>query len=137
MGLSQRSVGVAEEAGGLLAKIVPDIRRTAELVQEISASSAEQSSGATQITKAVTQLDSVIQQNASSSEQMASMAEELSGQSTRLAEVLSYFSMRKTEGAAMPGQAAATGSAAGQARRTAIVPVQKKAEGEDGSFEEF
>jgi methyl-accepting chemotaxis protein len=91
MGLSKKSVSVAEQAGSLLAKIVPDIKKTAELVQEITASSAEQSAGAGQISKAITQLDSVIQQNASASEEMASMAEELSGQSQRLNDVLAFF----------------------------------------------
>lgn len=58
-------------------KLVPDIQRTAELVQEISAVSGEQSSGAEQINKAIQQLDQVVQQNASVSEELASQAEQL------------------------------------------------------------
>jgi methyl-accepting chemotaxis protein len=61
-------------AGENIQKIVPDIKKTAELVQEISASSREQSVSADQITKAMMQLDNVIQQNASASEELASMA---------------------------------------------------------------
>ncbi|MFW6387860.1 MAG: methyl-accepting chemotaxis protein, partial [bacterium] len=82
--LSQKNVGIAEEAGGMLEELVPNIRRTSELVQEISASSSEQANGAGQITQAITQLDQVIQQNASSAEEMASMSEELTSQAQQL-----------------------------------------------------
>ena len=89
--LSGRSVQVAETAGQMLNKMVPDIQRTAELVQEISASSREQDTGAEQISKAIQQLDSVIQQNASASEEMASTSEELSGQAEQLKDSISFF----------------------------------------------
>ncbi|GAG59366.1 unnamed protein product, partial [marine sediment metagenome] len=78
--LSGSTVEVAQQAGEMLVKLVPDIRKTAELVQEISAASAEQNSGVDQINKALAQLDTVIQQNASASEEMASTSEELSSQ---------------------------------------------------------
>lgn len=83
--LSNTSVAVAEKAGEMLAKLVPDIQKTAELVQEISAASSEQNSGADQINKAVQQLDQVIQQNASASEQVASTSEVLTSTSEDLA----------------------------------------------------
>lgn len=89
--LSSESVAVAEKAGSMLAGIVPDIRKTAELVQEISASNGEQNSGAEQINKALVQLDLVIQQNASASEEMASMAEELASQADMLKETMGFF----------------------------------------------
>jgi methyl-accepting chemotaxis protein len=91
--LSAKSVAVADKAGAMLKAIVPDIRKTAELVQEISSSSREQSSGADQIAKAVMQLDSVIQQNASASEEMASMAEELSSQAMQLKDTIAIFKL--------------------------------------------
>lgn len=75
--LTRSSVQIAEKAGKMLAKIVPSIRRTAELVQEISAASNEQNTGSEQINKAIQQLDQVIQQNASTSEELASQAEQL------------------------------------------------------------
>jgi methyl-accepting chemotaxis protein len=89
--LSTRSVQVAETAGEMLNKMVPDIQKTSELVQEISASSKEQDTGAEQISKAIQQLDSVIQQNASASEEMASTSEELSGQAEQLKDTISFF----------------------------------------------
>ncbi len=93
--LSGRSVAVAEKAGAMLTQIVPDIQKTAELVQEISAASGEQNSGAEQINKAIMQLDQIIQQNASASEEMASMAEELSGQAESLQRSMSFFRLRE------------------------------------------
>jgi methyl-accepting chemotaxis protein len=83
--LSTNSVAVAESAGELLSQIVPDIRKTAELVQDISAASREQNSGADQINKAITDLDTIIQQNAASSEEVAATSEEQSSQSEEMA----------------------------------------------------
>ena len=75
----------------MLGKIVPDIQKTAELVQEISAASNEQSTGAEQINQALQQLDQVIQQNASASEEMASTAAELALQSEQLQASIAFF----------------------------------------------
>ncbi len=92
-GLSNSSVEVAERAGTMLEKIVPDIRRNAELVQEINAASSEQDSGADQINTSIQQLDKVIQQNASSSEEMAATAEELSTQAQQMQQSISFFTI--------------------------------------------
>jgi len=89
--LSESSISVAEKAGEMLKKIVPDIQRTAELVQEITAASNEQNSGAEQINSAIQQLNKVIQQNASASEEMASTSEELSSQAEQLQDAISFF----------------------------------------------
>jgi len=89
--LSNATVAVSEKAGNMLAKLVPDIERTAELVQEIAAATAEQNSGAEQINRAIQQFDQVIQQNASASEEMASTSEELSSQAHRLQHIMTFF----------------------------------------------
>ena len=89
--LSGTTVKVSEKAGEMLDKLVPDIQRTAELVQEIAAASKEQDTGAEQINKALVQLEKVIQQNASASEEMASTTEELSSQSDQLVSALAFF----------------------------------------------
>ncbi|MGA3115799.1 MAG: methyl-accepting chemotaxis protein [Syntrophobacteraceae bacterium] len=89
--LSTTSVGVAEKAGEMLLRIVPDIRKTADLVQEISAACNEQNSGAEQINMALQQLDEVIQQNASAAEEMASTSEELLSQAEQLQNIISFF----------------------------------------------
>ncbi|EHJ47636.1 methyl-accepting chemotaxis sensory transducer [Solidesulfovibrio carbinoliphilus subsp. oakridgensis] len=89
--LSSSSVRVAERAGTMLTKMVPDIQRTADLVQEIAAASQEQNSGADQINRAIQQLDQVVQQNASASEEMASTSEELSSQAEQLQSTMAFF----------------------------------------------
>ncbi len=89
--LSSTSVDIAANAGQMLAKLVPDIQKTAELVAEISAASREQNIGAEQINKAIQQLDQVTQQNASASEEMASTSEELSSQAEQLQDTISFF----------------------------------------------
>jgi methyl-accepting chemotaxis protein len=89
--LSASSVEVAEKAGDMLIRIVPDIQRTAELVSEINAASNEQNTGAEQISKAIQQLDKVIQQNASATEEMASTSEELSSQAEQLQDAIAFF----------------------------------------------
>ena len=89
--LSGTTVKVSEKAGEMLDKLVPDIQKTAELVQEITAASKEQDCGAEQINKALQQLEKVIQQNASAAEEMASTTEELTGQSEQLVGALGFF----------------------------------------------
>jgi methyl-accepting chemotaxis protein len=89
--LSASSVQIAEKAGEMLGRIVPAIQKTADLVQEINASSNEQKSGADQINKAVQQLDQVIQQNAAAAEEMSSMAQELSSQGEILLTAVGFF----------------------------------------------
>ncbi|MGV1099553.1 methyl-accepting chemotaxis protein [Thiovibrio sp. JS02] len=123
--LSSSSIQVAEKAGNLLAALVPDIQKTAQLVQEISAASAEQNSGAEQVNGAIQQLDQVIQQNAQASEELSASAEQLSAtaetmsessarmadESQRLQEIISFF---KT----------------GNETRTHALPYARKAAGE-------
>jgi methyl-accepting chemotaxis protein len=89
--LSSTTVKVSEKAGEMLDKLVPDIQKTAELVQEITAASKEQDAGSEQINKALQQLEKVIQQNASAAEEMASTTEELTGQSEQLISALGFF----------------------------------------------
>src|SRR6185369_12574327 len=106
--LSSRSVQVAETAGEMLATMVPDIQKTAELVQEISASSREQDTGAEQINKAMQQLDQVIQQNASAAEEMSSTAEELSSQAEQLQSSIAFFNVGNSGRRVQPMRRAAS-----------------------------
>jgi methyl-accepting chemotaxis protein len=93
--LTTDGVKTAEGAGVLLSKLVPDIRKTAELVREIAAATGEQSTGASQVNKAIQQLDQVIQQNASASEEMASTAEELASQADALQSSIGFFKLEE------------------------------------------
>ncbi|MGR9012964.1 MAG: HAMP domain-containing methyl-accepting chemotaxis protein [Gammaproteobacteria bacterium] len=98
--LAESSVEMAESAGKLLDTIVPSIKKTSDLVQEIAAASEEQSSGAGQINAAMDQLNKITQQNASSSEELAATSEEMSGQAAQLQELMAFFSVARTGGAA-------------------------------------
>ncbi len=95
--LTISSVAVAEKAGNMLERLVPSIRKTAELVQEISAASGEQNSGSGQINKAVQQLDQVIQQNVSNAEEIASTAGELAGQAEKLKNTVAFFRIAQSD----------------------------------------
>ncbi len=89
--VAENSVSLAERAGALLNTIVPNIRKTSDLVQEIAAASKEQSSGVGQINSAMGQLNQLTQQGASSSEELAATAEEMSGQAEQLQDMMAFF----------------------------------------------
>ena len=92
--LTADGVQRADGAGQLLTRLVPDIRKTAELVREIAAASAEQGTGATQVSKAMQQLDQVIQQNAAAAEEMSAGSDSLSSQAETLQNAVSFFKVR-------------------------------------------
>ena len=128
--LSGSSVEIAEKAGQMLDCMVPDIQKTAGLVQEISAASKEQNTGAEQINTAIQQLDQVIQQNASASEEMAATAEELSSQAEKLHEAISYFKLDSKTARSVPdafGRAHDHASPGSQQRLQKMKPSAPKA----------
>jgi methyl-accepting chemotaxis protein len=104
--LSAVGVLVAEQAAEMLVRVVPDIQRTAELVQEISAASKEQTSGADQINSSIQQLNQVVQQNAGATEEIASTAEELASQAEQLKNTVAFFRVAETgsEPRLLPGK---------------------------------
>jgi len=124
--LSSSSVQVAEQAGEMLARLVPDIQKTAELVQEITASSKEQSGGAEQINGAIQQLNQVVQQNAGAAEEMASTAEELASQADQLQTTISFFKI-DGNGSSRAALIAATQRTAKAAHRPQIAHVAARA----------
>jgi len=89
--LSATSLSLTMHGGELMGKLIPDIQKTATLIQEVSAASNEQASGAEQIAKAIEQLSSVTQENSASAEEMSSTSEELSSQAQTLQEIVSFF----------------------------------------------
>jgi methyl-accepting chemotaxis protein len=108
--VARSSVGLAERAGKLLDKIVPAIRKTADLVQEITSASTEQASGAVLITKAMGQLSQTTQQNASGSEELSATSEEMSAQAEQLQKLMEFFRVdghtAKSDSAPRPPEAA-------------------------------
>jgi methyl-accepting chemotaxis protein len=124
--LSSETVNAARAAGEMLVRLVPDIRKTAELVAEISAACREQDIGASQINEAIQQLDKVTQQNASASEEMSATSEELASQSEELQTSIAYFRTDNT----MSGEATRVRSSRDVPRKkasatTSVKPVAK------------
>ena len=128
--LSVSSVDVAEKAGEMLSKMVPDIQRTAELVQEISAASREQDTGAEQINKAIQQLDQVIQANASACEEIASTSEELAAQAEQLQSSIAFF--QTSEGGAS-GSTAFMGRPGSSAKKKPVARTLTKSYAAEGN----
>jgi methyl-accepting chemotaxis protein len=124
--VASSSVELAQKAGMLLDAIVPNIRKTSDLVQEITAASEEQSSGVAQINAAVMQLSQTTQQNASNSEELAATSEEMSSQAEQLQQTMSFFKVSEVPVAPTrarpPGKPAAIKRAAAGARRVTPSP---------------
>ena len=139
--LTAEGVTLVEGAGQLLTKLVPDIRKTAELVREIAAASAEQSTGAAQVNKAMQQLDQTIQQNSAASEEMASTSDELSSQAELLQRAIGFFRVsnnnvarvatpqRKSRPAARPTAAPSRSASRPSGRQLANLSSAVKSEG--------
>jgi methyl-accepting chemotaxis protein len=140
--LATSSVKVAERSGQLLKDLVPGIRKTAELVQEVAAASREQSAGVAQINDAMTKVDQVTQRNASASEELASTAEEMAAQAEALQELVAFFRVTGVEQAPKrrPARAPATGAAPVHAV-SALVPADghgfPRANGVSADFRRF
>lgn len=141
--VSSETVKAAQQAGEMLTGLVPDIKKTAELVSEISAACREQDQGAAQINQAIQQLDTVTQQNAAASEQMSATSETLAGQAEELQASIAFFRVKEGNGlhkarpAAAPARkpAAATPKRGVSARkpsppaRSAVASQQERAKG--------
>ena len=129
-GMSSDTVGAATEAGDMLTRLVPEIRRTAELVAEISAACREQDIGASQVNLAIQQLDEVTQHNASASEQISSTSESLADQAEELQQSIAFFRLDQGRTiAAAPARkaapAAATRRPPGKGTKSAVLSKPK------------
>ena len=137
--LSGTTVKAAQSAGEMLAKLVPDIQRTAELVEEISAGSREQNAGAAQINTAIQQLDKVTQQNTSAAEEMSSTSEELASQAEQLQSAISYFRIDERQISRGEPARKAAPKARGDVRSAVMAAAphmaSKKAAGNGGGFD--
>jgi methyl-accepting chemotaxis protein len=125
--VSGETVKAARTAGEMLASLVPNIRKTSDLVTEISAACREQDIGASQINEAIQQLDKVTQQNASAAQEMTATSDELSSQAEELQSAIAYF---KTDANGQERPAPAKPHPAPRVAAKAPVPVKlaRKAE---------
>ncbi len=149
-GLASSSVKVATRSGQALAELVPSIRRTANLVQEVVTATSEQAHGVTQMTRAVVHVDQVTQRNASAAEELASTAEELATQAESLHQLVSFFRVAGGEAhgprVAMPLPPAPAARGPGTAKglpaltpppRNVLTPAPAKLPKEDAEFKRF
>ena len=132
--LSGSTVIVAEQAGDKLLKLVPDIQKTAELVQEISVAAREQDTGSEEINKAIQQLDQVVQKSAASAEELASSAQELSNQVEDQREAMSFFTLSEGTAAAQGGhsQERRDRRSSGTKLRAQVVKLEDKGSNDTG-----
>ncbi len=139
--LSESSVGIADMAGKLIEKIVPGIKKTSDLVGEISASSTEQASGIDQVATAISQLDRVVQQNSAASEELASTSEELSSQAHMLRQTAGFFKIGAVSNTAHPVHMSKNAGASqkqGALRRTSGITLDTSSnEEEDVTDDDF
>jgi methyl-accepting chemotaxis protein len=132
----------------MLTRMVPDIRKTADLVQEISAASSEQNAGAQEINKAIQELDSVIQQNAGASEELAATAKEFTSQAGQLQQAMRYFTIDSRAANRSRPKPKATRTTVSRPAKAQLPPARAKApdtggldldmdSAEDKDFERF
>jgi methyl-accepting chemotaxis protein len=117
-GLAASSVDVADRSGRLLSDLVPAIRRTNEMVQEVAKASVEQASGVNQINRAMDQMGQVMQRNAAAAEELASTAEEMSSHAFMLQELMGRFRVDHIEGPRTSG--------AGNSDRRPVAPSKHR-----------
>ena len=111
----------------MLASMVPDIQKTAELVQEITAATNEQNAGASQINDALQELDGVVQQNSAASEEVAATSESLAGEAMELQRAVSFFKVDEN--------GASSGPPVRQTVKRNAVPIEAAHEGDE--YERF
>jgi methyl-accepting chemotaxis protein len=133
--LSGQTVPVAQQAGERLSRLVPSIKKTAQLVEEISVACREQDVGADQVNQAIQQLDKVIQQNASASEQMSATSEELASQAEQLQESISFFRIAGGQGQG-DGAGEVAGAAAAAKLDAGHIPAGKPARAKQPLYKE-
>ena len=124
--MTAESIEVAEQAGEMLKKLVPDIQRTSDLVQEISAASNEQRMGIEQVTRAIQQLDEGTQQNSATSEELASTSEELAAQAEQLHQTILFFQLAKAKDSENAARTPETEQENTFQQATAIIPEKQE-----------
>ncbi|ACL67168.1 methyl-accepting chemotaxis sensory transducer [Anaeromyxobacter dehalogenans 2CP-1] len=124
-GLASSSVAVAVRSGDMIAEMIPAIRKTSDLVQEVAAASQEQSAGVAQVSKAMATVDQVTQRNASAAEELSSTAEEMASQAEALQQLMSFFQLAADHRA--PGHTAPRAQPAPVPHLTAAAPTRPAA----------
>ncbi|MFZ6772382.1 methyl-accepting chemotaxis protein [Undibacterium sp. SXout7W] len=87
---------LVDETGSTMGQIVTSVKQVADIMNEISAASSEQSNGIEQVNIAITQIDQVTQHNAALVEEAAAAAQSLQEQADKLTNVVSIFKINQT-----------------------------------------
>ena len=123
----QSGTTLVDEAGRTMSEIIGAVQRVTDIMGEIAAASAEQSSGIEQVSRAVTQMDDVTQQNAALVEEAAAAAQSLEDQAARLRQAVAVFQVTEGAGLAASGSASARASAPSRAiAKSATVHTKSK-----------
>ncbi|HVF18232.1 MAG TPA: methyl-accepting chemotaxis protein, partial [Steroidobacteraceae bacterium] len=144
---------LVDSSGKVLAEIMGSVKRVSDIVSEIAAASAEQSSGIDQVNNAVTQMDETTQQNAALVEEAASASKAMQMQAQELVAQIAYF---KSSGMHAVVASASPAIEARPQRRAAVRPIARskpkmtahkasaqpvsklrKASGDDSNWQEF
>ncbi len=134
--VATNSVSLAEQAGTLFDQLVPDIQRTSDLVQEITAASQEQTTGVSQINVAMNQLNQITQQSASSSEELAATSEEMNAQAAQLTELIGYFKV-SDNGSHLSSRTKPAASSLTRINSKTVMSSQLNSDPGDGHFVQF
>ena len=105
---------LVDQSGSTLEEIVTSVKKVSDIISEIAAASAEQSSGIEQVNKAITQMDEVTQQNAALVEEAASASESLDEQAKALDELMTFFSVEEEQQYRAPAGRASRPAASGR-----------------------
>ena len=135
--LATSSVRIAERSGSLLAELLPSIRKTAELVEEVAAGSNEQATGVQQINRAMGQVDSVTERSATAAEQLGSTAEEMTTQAHALRDLVVVVSQERADHELDPATARRARQQRIRQRRAAALPCSDGPASTDSEFQPF
>jgi len=133
--LSRTNLNITEEASVLMQGVIPNIKKTAQLVQEISAASSEQSSGSMQIAKAIEQLSQVTQQNSAAAEEMSTGSEELMSQAEILKDAISFFKIDKMSSHTQPPSKSTNAQETHHSKKTNVYIDMGEHGGTDDGYE--
>jgi methyl-accepting chemotaxis protein len=122
---------LVDDAGKTMEEIVTAVKRVTDIISEISAASAEQSSGIEQVNQAITQMDEVTQQNAALVEESASAAESLEEEAQNLTNSVSIFKLTNEKLTRTPATPSGKSVATSKPKVLASKPAKESEEWEE------
>jgi methyl-accepting chemotaxis protein len=149
VGKVEEGSSLVDRAGKTMGEIVTSVKRVTDIIADIAAASAEQSSGIEQVNQAITSMDEGTQQNAALVEEASASARSLEQQAEQLVQTVAVFRVDAARLAHVERpQADVVELSAPRARKPAAAakpaPAPRKMRGqalaataEDGAWQEF